>query len=133
MKSAGRWPALLHTSSGGQVRHRNFANSPSFRPWVGRLPKQEVALFKHRKALLVSTAFLLASASPAFAQNSTDDVVDVTTNDTVDVTTDRGDRDDDDGNWGLLGLLGLAGLLGLKRRDPDYPRDTTAGTTTNRP
>lgn len=98
-------------------------------------------MFKHRKALLVSTAFLLASASPAFAQNAaTDDVVDVTTNDTVDVTTDDmngvtttdSPDGDDTGNWGLLGLLGLAGLLGLKRRDPAYPRDTTSGTTDNR-
>ena len=98
-------------------------------------------MFKHRKALLVSTALLLASASPALAQNTdTGDVVDVTTNDTVDVTTDdmndvttdTGDGDDDDGfDWGLLGLLGLAGLLGMKRREPDLHRDTT-GTTTDR-
>jgi hypothetical protein len=98
-------------------------------------------LFKHRKALLVSTALLLASASPAFAQNTdTGDVVDVTTNDTVDVTTDdmndvitdsRDDDDDDGFDWGLLGLLGLAGLMGMKRRESDH-RDTTAGTTTDR-
>ena len=98
-------------------------------------------MFKHRKVLLVSTALLLASASPAFAQNTdTGDVVDVTTNDTVDVTTDdmndlttdSRDGDDDDGfDWGLLGLLGLAGLMGMKRREPDN-RDTTARTTTDR-
>ncbi len=98
-------------------------------------------MFKHKKALLFSTAILLASASPALAQNSnTGDTVDVTTNDTVDVTTDdmsdvtttdSRDDDDDTGKWGLLGLLGLAGLLGLKRREPDYPRHTTGGTTDN--
>ena len=97
-------------------------------------------MFKHRKALLVSTALLLASASPAFAQDTdTGDVVDVTTNDTVDVTTDdmndvttdSRDGNDDDFDWGLLGLLGLAGLLGMKRREPDHRRDTTAGTTTD--
>ncbi len=98
-------------------------------------------MFKHRNALLISTALLLASASPAFAQDTnTGDVVDVTTNDTVDVTTDdmdgvttdSRDGDDDDFDWGLLGLLGLAGLLGMKRREPDLHRDTTTGTTTDR-
>ncbi len=99
-------------------------------------------MFTHRKALLISTALLLASASPAFAQDTnTGDVVDVTTNDTVDVTTDdmedvttdsRGGDDDDDFDWGLLGLLGLAGLLGMKRRESDLHRDTTTGTTTDR-
>lgn len=98
-------------------------------------------MFKHRKALLISTTLLLASASPAFAQDTnTGDVVDVTTNDTVDVTTDdmngvttdRRDGEDDGFDWGLLGLLGLAGLLGIKRRDPDLRRDTTTGTTTDR-
>ena len=82
-------------------------------------------MFKHNKVLLLSTAILLASASPAFAQTNTGDVVDVTTNDTVDVTTDdmngvttTDNRDDDnDFPWGLLGLLGLAGLLGRKRND----------------
>ena len=94
-----------------------------------------------RTALLLSTALLLASASPAFAQTNTGDVVDVTTNDSVEVTTDdmsgvttTDDRDGDGntGKWGLLGLLGLAGLLGMKRRDPDLPRDNTAGTGTDR-
>ena len=99
-------------------------------------------MFKHRKALLISTALILAGASPALAQDTnTGDVVDVTTNDTVDVatddmddlTTDGRDSDDDDGGkWGLLGLLGLAGLLGMKRREPDLHRDTTTGTTTDR-
>ena len=97
-------------------------------------------MLKHRKALLVSAALILASASPSFAQNAaTEDVIDVTTNDTVDVTTDdmngvTTDRDDDDDfPVGLLGLLGLAGLLGLKRREPDHlTRDTTTGTTTDR-
>ena len=98
-------------------------------------------MFKHRKALLVSTALLLASASTAFAQDTnTGDVVDVTTNDPIDVTTDdmdgvttdSRDGDDDSGNWGLLGLLGMAGLLGLKRREPDHSRDTSTGTTTDR-
>ncbi len=98
-------------------------------------------MFKHKPALLFSTAILLASASPALAQNSDSvDTVDVTTNDTVDVTTDdmsgvtttdSRDDDDDTGKWGLLGLLGLAGLLGLKRREPD-PRDTAGGTSDNR-
>lgn len=97
-------------------------------------------MFKHRKALLLSTALLMASVSPAVAQDNTGDVVDVTTNDTVDVTTDEmnavtttDDRDDDDDfDWGLLGLLGLAGLLGLKRREPDYPRDGPNRTTADR-
>ncbi len=98
-------------------------------------------MFTHRKALLISTALLLASASPAFAQDTnTGDVVDVTTNDTVDVTTDdmtdvttdSRDGDDDDFDWGLLGLLGLAGLLGMKRREPDLHRDTSTGSTTDR-
>lgn len=99
-------------------------------------------MFKHRKALLISTALLLTSASPTLAQDTnTGDVMDVTTNDTVDVTTDDMDGvttdsrvgDDDDGfDWGLLGLLGLAGLLGMKRREPDLHRDTTTGTTTDR-
>ncbi len=97
-------------------------------------------MFKHRKALLISTALLLTSASPAFSQNTdTGDVVDVTTNDTVDVTTDdmndvtTDSRDgDDDFDWGLLGLLGLAGLLGMKRREPDLHGDTTTGTTADR-
>ncbi|MBA3525315.1 MAG: WGxxGxxG-CTERM domain-containing protein [Sphingomonas sp.] len=99
-------------------------------------------MFKHRKALLISTALLLTSASPTLAQDTnTGDVMDVTTNDTVDVTTDdldgvttdSRDGDDDDGfDWGLLGLLGLAGLLGVKRREPDLHRDTTTGTTTDR-
>ena len=97
-------------------------------------------MFKHRKALLISTALLLTGASPAISQDTnTGDVVDVTTNDTVDVTTDdmdgvttdSRDGDDDDFDWGLLGLLGLAGLLGLKRREPSYPRDTTRETTDN--
>ena len=73
-------------------------------------------MFKHNKALLLSTAILLASASPASAQTNTGDVVDVTTNDSLDVTTDNRD-DDNDFPWGLLGLLGLAGLLGRKRND----------------
>lgn len=93
-------------------------------------------MFKHNKALLLSTAILLASASPAFAQTNTADVVDVTTNDTVDVTTDgmngvttTDNRDDDnDFPWGLLGLFGLAGLLGRKRRDDDVHVDRTADT-----
>lgn len=99
-------------------------------------------MFKHRKALLISTALLLTSASPTLAQDTnTGDVMDVTTNDTVDVTTDdmdgvttdSRDGDDDDGfDWGLLGLLGLAGLLGMKRREPDLHRDTTTGRTTDR-
>ncbi len=95
----------------------------------------------HRKTLLLSTALMLACASPVYAQTNTGDIVDVTTNDTVDVTTDdmngvtttdSRDDDDDTGKWGLLGLLGLAGLLGMKRRDPDYPRANTTGTTTDR-
>jgi MYXO-CTERM domain-containing protein len=95
-------------------------------------------LFKHRKALLLSTALLLAGVSPAVAQGNTGDVVDVTTNDTIDVTTDEvngvttTDNDDDSGKWGLLGLLGLAGLLGLKRREPVYPRDSASGPTADR-
>ena len=96
-------------------------------------------MLKHRNALLLS-ALLLASVSPAVAQDNTGDVVDVTTNDTVNVTTDDmnavttddRDSDDDSGKLGLLGLLGLAGLMGLKRRDPDYSRDTRTGTTTDR-
>jgi hypothetical protein len=49
---------------------------------------RRLPLFKH-KELLLSTAILLASVSPALAQNSnTGDTVDVTTNDTLDVTTD---------------------------------------------
>ncbi len=71
--------------------------------------KQEANLFKHNKALLLSTAILLASAPPVFAQTNTGDVVDVTTNDTVDVTTDgmngvttTDNRDDDnDFPWGF--------------------------------
>jgi MYXO-CTERM domain-containing protein len=98
-------------------------------------------LFKHRKALLISTALVLTCASPSIAQNAaTEDVIDVTTNDTVDVTTDDMNglatdsrNDDDDFPLGLLGLLGLAGLLGLKRREPDHlPRETPTGTTTDR-
>ena len=98
-------------------------------------------MIKHKKAVLLSTALLLASASPAFAQGSnTGDTIDVTTNDTIDVTTDdmngvttdSREGDDDTGNWGLLGLLGLAGLLGLKRREPDHRRDTTNATNDTR-
>lgn len=98
-------------------------------------------MIKHKKAVLLSTALLLASASPSIAQGSnTGDTVDVTTNDTIDVTTDdmngvttdSREGDDDTGNWGLLGLLGLAGLLGLKRREPDHRRDNTTGTTDTR-
>jgi hypothetical protein len=47
-----------------------------------------------------------ATAFPAVAQTTTDQMTDT--------------RDDDGfDNWGLLGLLGLAGLMGRKRRDRD--------------